>query len=339
MQCPSCRFENMPGLQTCGRCGTALNLATAAIDVHPPRASKTAKRVRKFVPRSAIYTARDTAAEVGRIVTGSFEDAQVPLPEPPLLARLIVPGWAHIYVGMTLRGRIFLAVYLFLAAMGLLTWGTDMGSLWLGLAMSVHASSALDVLVRQGTMRFPRMVLTSVIVFLVLGAVVYYPAYQVGSHVAAPIRFEEPAGPFERRDVVLVNRWAFMPRNPRRGDVVLFRPLWGARTGAPYVGIHARFVIEENELIDRLVGLPGDRVVWNQGVLTVNGAPVLWAPLFPSKLPAELDITVPVGRYLVFPTTSRVPAPDWNIGLIEPDNIEGGAFLRISPLARFWFIR
>ena len=24
MQCPSCRFENMPGLDSCGRCGTSL---------------------------------------------------------------------------------------------------------------------------------------------------------------------------------------------------------------------------------------------------------------------------------------------------------------------------
>ena len=66
MQCPSCRFENMPGLESCGRCGTSLRLSTAVIDVSPPRASNTAKRVRKVVPRRFFYQARDIAGEARR---------------------------------------------------------------------------------------------------------------------------------------------------------------------------------------------------------------------------------------------------------------------------------
>ena len=50
MQCSNCQFQNMPGVQTCGRCGASLQLASLAIDVHPPRASRAAKRWRRWFP-------------------------------------------------------------------------------------------------------------------------------------------------------------------------------------------------------------------------------------------------------------------------------------------------
>ena len=166
--------------------------------------------------------------------------------------------------------------------------------------------------------------------------------YQLGSRLASPIRFEELAGPFQPRDVVLTNRWAFWLRTPRRGDVVAFQPRWGATTASDYAGLaatlHMRLRVEENLLVDRLVGLPGDHVVWENHSLTVNGEPAR-PPLVPGRLPPKLEITVPSGRYLVLPSTSRVPDVDWTIGMVEIDHIEAGVFLRISPLSRFWIIR
>src|SRR5215213_6505561 len=40
MQCSSCGFENMPGSEACARCASSLSLATAVMDVHPPRAGR-----------------------------------------------------------------------------------------------------------------------------------------------------------------------------------------------------------------------------------------------------------------------------------------------------------
>src|SRR5690349_19427402 len=128
MQCPSCRFENMPGLETCGRCGTSLVLAAAAIGVHPPRASRAAKRVRRAVPRRLLYRARDAAVEAQRAITGSIvEDSRIPLPEPGILPRLIVPGWAHFHTGQRIRGWCFLGAYLPLLLLALTRWGTGLG--------------------------------------------------------------------------------------------------------------------------------------------------------------------------------------------------------------------
>ena len=112
-------------------------------------------------PRRLIYQARDLASEARRVVTRStIEDSRIPLPEPEILSRLIVPGWAHIHSGLAIRGRFFLAAYLPLLLLGLARWGTGLGSILLGLAFSVHASSVVDILIRQGTVRFPKMMAT-----------------------------------------------------------------------------------------------------------------------------------------------------------------------------------
>ena len=106
-----------------------------------------------------------------------------------------------------------------------------------------------------------------------------------------------------------------------------------------------RWAIHENELVDRVVGGPGDHVRWDDGRLTINGVAASWKPLIPSKLPGQLEITVPEGRYLILPTTSQamhagVPASEWErFGLLSAEDIEGVAYLRLHPLARLWFIR
>ena len=231
MQCPSCRFENMPGLDSCGRCGTTLGLSTATIDINPPRASKSAKRVRKMVPTRLIYQARDVAAEARRVVSGSIvDDSRVPLPTPEVLSRLVVPGWAHIHLGMPARGQVFLLAYLPLLFAGLLYWGTGMGGVLLGLAFSVHTSSVTDILIRQGTVRFPRIMAIAAFVSLALAVLLYVPAGLTLTQVAAPIEFAIDTPPFKRLDVVLVNHWAFALTAPRRGDVVLYSPRNSMRT-------------------------------------------------------------------------------------------------------------
>jgi signal peptidase I len=347
MQCPSCRFENMPGLDACGRCGTSLSIGTAVIDVNPPRATKSAKRVRKLVPRRLFYQARDATAEAHRRFTGSVvNDSRVPLPEPGVLSRIMVPGWAHLFAGFRIRGLVFFWAYVALLALGLLQWGTEFGSILLGLAFTVHASSIIDILLRQGSVRFPRMAATALFVFAVLSVSIYFPAGQVLMRMAAPIEYSADVPPFKPLDVVLVNHWAFAVTNPRRGDVVFFTPIGTARrmTG-PNLG-HIRYGVDENEVIDRVIGLPGDQVVIHEGKVTVNGAKYAWASLRPERLPPHLEISVPKDRYLIFPTTSisaidaGTPEAYWKMaGLIPESDILGGVYLRLSPITRFWFIR
>jgi signal peptidase I len=345
MQCPSCRFENIPGLIICGRCGSHLEFKGAAIDVHPPRASSRAKRRRSWLHARRYYQARDAIQDsLDRTAGTLIRDLRVPLPEPDVAPRLIVPGWAHIHSGLVLRGRIFLGVFLTLLAIGLLFWGSQLGAICIGFAFSVHVSSVLDILNRQGTVRFPSMVLTSLLAALVLGVFLYWPIGWAASHVAAVREYSYDSTMFRRSDVVLVNEWAFWSREPRPGDVVLYETNFtpNIQVGSAF---HVQFMLRENETIERVVGGPGDHILWDHGTLTINDSPVDWTPLLPQRLPARLEIVVPENSYLILPSTSLASNGDgsseaWKArGLVRREQIEGMAYLRLQPLSRLWLIR
>ncbi len=83
------------------------------------------------------------------------------------------------------------------------------------------------------------------------------------SHVAATRQYAADAPPFERFDLVLYNEWAYAWGHPRPGDVVLARFQFGRNFGAGQAEDHRRYAVREDEVIDRIVGVPGDRVVWD----------------------------------------------------------------------------
>src|SRR5262245_39883296 len=146
MQCPSCDFYNMPGAAVCGRCGSTLAANTLTIDVHPPRATARAKRLRRLLPAPLAYRFRDEfrqVAQQSRRAAGDWGFAPAP---PGTVPRMVAPGWALMHVGETTRGRYFLGAWLVLIVLALAFYGTGFGSLCLGLAFGAHVGSGLSVL-------------------------------------------------------------------------------------------------------------------------------------------------------------------------------------------------
>jgi signal peptidase I len=183
------------------------------------------------------------------------------------------------------------------------------------------------------------------LVALILAFLVYLPAGQLLARIAAPSHYLYDTPPFARYDVVLVNQWAYALTSPRRGDIVQFRPMNFSRQRVGNEVLHVRYVLEEDAVIDRIIGLPGDRVIWNDGRVSINGKTVAWTPLLPERLPKHLEMTVPAGLYMVLPTASvgAVNPQDaesfWKYGsMIPAENILGRAYLRVSPIAKYWFM-
>lgn len=78
--------------------------------------------------------------------------------------------------------------------------------------------------------------------------------------------------------VVLVDRTAFLWRAPRRGDLVVFRsPEWGLA-------------------VKRVVALPGDRVEFSDGEVSVNGRPFM-ASASPHEHGRRWVVLVPPGTF------------------------------------------
>jgi type IV secretory pathway protease TraF len=341
MQCVSCQFENMPGVAACGRCGARLALADAAIDVHPPRTRPGVKRLRRWFPWHGLAARfRDGVEAIARI---TLRQLNLPHLLPSLFIRMVVPGWPQIFTGRVALGRTFLGVYLGLLLVGILFVGTPLGSVALGLAISVHASSVIDVL-WSATADWRTRVTYAAICMAVLGAVVYLPVAWIVTRFVVPRQLVWDVPPFAVGDAVLYNPSAYRWSAPTPGDVVLFRILpQQVQTRTPQ-GYNAVYRLD-GEFIDRVLAGPGQGVRWDGKSLWVDGQPSLWRPLNPTGVTVSLQCAVPARCYLVFPSALPLNAasypPDvWmRMSLVPRENLLGRVFLRHQPLARWWWIR
>lgn len=332
MQCTSCQFHNMPGTAVCGRCGTSLRLATAtAIDVRPPRAGRLTKLARRAMPVGRAYHGLREA------VGGATDRAAVVLPSP-VLSRLLVPGWSHFYLGQQARGHLYLWSFLACLLPGLLLFGTTLGSVLLGFAFGVHSTAALDIatqLLPEANRR--EYLVRSFAVSAAVGLAVYAPAWWLLTRWADPQLIAMSGEPFERGDVVLVNRRA----TPVPGRTVLYE-----LTARRFAGQGHRFYEFAGERIDRILAGPGDAARWERGVLFVNGKPSPWRPLNPERVPpARMEFEVPAGQYLILPSTTPGlnavggGVETWHaLSLVPRENVHGTAWARSHPLSRIQFL-
>lgn len=100
----------MPGSRVCARCGGSLALASATIDVNPPRAVKWQQTLPKFYGLRRAW-GRATTSFHGPVASmlSRADDTRLDL---GTILRTIVPGWAHAYRGKPERGGLFLTAYL-----------------------------------------------------------------------------------------------------------------------------------------------------------------------------------------------------------------------------------
>ncbi|HKA68986.1 MAG TPA: signal peptidase I [Actinomycetes bacterium] len=167
-----------------------------------------------------------------------------------------------------------------------------------------------------------------------------------------------------RGDRVLVNKLGSYFSNPDRGQVVVFRDPGGwlstGNAGQPHNpiirGIKKTLVFigllpsdSQQDLIKRVIGVPGDRVACcdDQGRVTVNGEPLDEPYVFPGNPPSDttFDVVVPPDRLWVMgdhrsvSADSRVHMGEPGEGTIPMDNVVGRAFVVVWPLSRIGGLR
>lgn len=171
-----------------------------------------------------------------------------------------------------------------------------------------------------------------------------------------------PSGSMEQTldvgDRVLVEKVTGHVRDVHRGDIVVFRDPGGwlseptqrtvglrgaVKRGLSFVGLAPD--ASGDDLIKRVIGLPGDRVVCcdDGGRVTVNGVALTEPYLFPGNAPSEIpfDVTVPAGDVWVMgdhrasSQDSRAHLDDTRGGMVPMDNVVGRAFVTVWPMSRF----
>ena len=115
-------------------------------------------------------------------------------------------------------------------------------------------------------------------------------------------------------DRVLVNKFIYRFTDPSRGDIIVFESVDNSN----------------EDLIKRVVGLPGDKIAVRGGKLFVNGEPQK-EPYTNKKLPDRsffANTTVPKDHVFVMGDNRGNSADSRVFGPLPKKNIEGEAFLR-----------
>jgi signal peptidase I len=128
-------------------------------------------------------------------------------------------------------------------------------------------------------------------------------------------------------DRVLVNKLSYKLHDVHRGDVIVFKRPEAAKSANPNDDIE--------DLIKRVIGLPGDTIETVDGVININGDP-LPEPYLPEGTrsdspPVERQV-VPEGHYFVMGDNRGNSQDSRYFGPIEEGLIVGRAFVRIYPL-------
>jgi signal peptidase I len=343
MQCVSCHFENMPGVTSCGRCGANLMLASSNINVYPPRAGTWAKLIRRWFRVHRIwFTLKNINFNIFNIKIRGF------IPQIPddwsnnrVLSKLWVPGWPQMALGNKTRGKVMLYMYLAMLFLALLFFGSFPGGVFLGLAITIHASSVFDIF-RAGIADYTTLLTRSIMCLLAVG-MVYFVLISYGiNNLIVPSSITATAEPFLAGDTILYNPNAYRYNKPAISEVVIYSIPYEVFNMGGYREHYVYRIGGDN--IDRIIAGEGQTVELAGGALLVDDRPSTWQPLNPKRFVVNLKVTVPEGYYCILPSTipPEVNMPESILRrmiLVPRGSVYGRAILRNYPFSRWWWIR
>lgn len=126
-------------------------------------------------------------------------------------------------------------------------------------------------------------------------------------------------------DLLLINKLLYKVENLTHGDIVVFK-----------------FEPEGMNMIKRVIGIEGDTVEINNGIIYVNGTELEEGYIYDTDISSkDLKIVVPKGKIFVLGdnrNNSR-DSRDKDIGTVGEDVIVGKAYFRLFPFSKIGEIK
>jgi len=277
---------------------------------------------------------------------GIWSNLGVLIPEPldwRALAWSFVPGLGHLKTGRPRLGRILLPGWIIMLALALIGIATPWARYALAGMIALHTLALVSLF--AANLAYERLLMRAafgLFVYVSLHFFAYEPALWLCTRflVATSIHWTPRGSVVESGDGLLFEGPWIRPARFARGDTVLYRLERLELTG---------FILRAGLSVDRVVGVPGDRVQREHGMLLVNGRPPAddAGPLGRVPLGA-FDFQLGPREYAVFTTfglrnpfahllpNQRVP-PSMvrRLSVVAYDDIVGRVVLRLRPLSRF----
>lgn len=180
----------------------------------------------------------------------------------------------------------------------------------------------------------PGLLLTALVIAVVIKTFLVQPFW---------IPSESMLPTIEVNDRVMVNKLAYKWGDPQRGDIVVFRdpreeqvdesiPEAVIRSVLEAVGIRTR---GRDDLIKRVIGLPGETVEVSDNRILIDGAPIDEPYLDDVFMPDEPAITIGEDEVFVMGDNRNASFDSRRFGPIPLEEIVGEAFVTIWPISHF----
>ena len=340
MRCQRCKFENIPGQKTCIKCGSALEIKSAAINIYPPRMPRWKKPFRdvlRSMRKGKVVPQIDAKSYLSPRLKAFFSDSISGL----LLS--IIPGFAHWMQNRFKEIRWYFLAWLILLLSGLFLYGSPAGFLCFGLAIGVHAAIALQYGIIKDLTNIVEKIVTIILVLIGLTFLYrFIPRMPFLNFTGGHSSLTIPYYNVEAGDYLLVRGGLDEKALLQRGSLVLIHP-------ATFGGYGRRGVLSGNDtVIGEVVGLPNEKLQIANGVFIVDGQ-LLDAERYPVPqwlLNNTFSATIPNDSYFV---SSRYNVRAHGIQLnashikqvcvVKTSDIEAKAFMRWWPLSRRGFIK
>jgi signal peptidase I len=181
----------------------------------------------------------------------------------------------------------------------------------------------------------PGLLLTALVIAVVIKTFLVQPFW---------IPSESMLPTIEVNDRVMVNKLAFNWGEPERGDIVVFRDPAEPRVEESIPEVVVRSVLEavgirtrgRDDLIKRVIGLPGETVVIVENHVMIDGSPLSEPYLSLDVIMAgEGPFVVGFGEVFVMGDNRQFSFDSRRFGSIPYDDLIGRAFITIWPISNF----
>jgi len=321
------------------RCGHA---GSDVIQIYPPRMPAWRKPFRgtmRWLRGWHVMPERSPASRIRRGLDPILSDSMVGL------VLSVIPGLAHLLKRRFREVGLLVALWFAVLCAGLFFYGSQIGSLLIGLAIGIHAWIAIQYGLFKEIEGFMERI-GAVLIVVVLLAVLYWavprfvPGGLTGGHTALTI----PAMNVHAGDYFLVRRLGHGSDPLPRGTLVLTQP-------EGYRNYHQDRVLNQRQrMIGQVVGLPGETIQVVDHAYVADGQ-----RLDPSRFPVprwlqryatRSGIFIPARSYFV--SSEYTVGGHGNLGLtnqmignaciLGASGIRGRAFMHWWPLSRRGFI-